>query len=79
MSTKPNSSDALSGFFKAFKDHPASVDETYWQHARFAFRFSMSLFGAAFAALIHALIPPLFETTASRKVHALRAMLTARH
>lgn len=50
---------------RIFLDHPATVDETYGQHARFAAGFSLKLFGAAFAALIHAIIPCFFEKTAS--------------
>ena len=51
---------------RVFLEHPRSVDESYLQHARFAGRFSLSLFGAAFAAAVHALIPCLFEKTARR-------------
>ncbi|MEM8633141.1 MAG: DUF6356 family protein [Pseudomonadota bacterium] len=58
---------------RVFLDHPRSVDETYLEHARFAAGFSLSLFGAAFAALIHALIPCAFEKTASRIVGRLYA------
>jgi len=58
---------------RMFFDHPASVDESYGEHARFAFGFSMKLFVAAGAALIHALIPCLFEKTASRLVGDLYA------
>ncbi len=56
----------------AFTTHPASVDETYFEHMLFAGRFSLRLFGAAFAALVHAVLPFLFEKTASqliRKMH----------
>ena len=53
---------------KVFLDHPRSVDETYLQHARFAGGFSLKLFGAAFAALIHAVIPAAFDKTASRLI-----------
>ena len=56
---------------RIFMDHPASVDETYGGHAKFAFGFSIKLFGAAFAALVHALIPCMFEKTASRMVEEL--------
>ncbi|MCB1385497.1 MAG: hypothetical protein KDJ80_06110 [Nitratireductor sp.] len=56
---------------RLFTDHPASVDETYFEHAKFAGRFSLVLFAAAFAALVHALIPALFEKTASRLVRGL--------
>lgn len=50
---------------RMFLDHPRSVDESYAEHARFAFGFSARLFGAAFAALIHAIFPAFFEKTAS--------------
>lgn len=50
---------------KVFLDHPSSVDETYLEHARFAGGFALTLFGAALAAAVHAVIPCLFEKTAS--------------
>jgi hypothetical protein len=58
---------------RIFIDHPASVEETYGEHARFAFGFSLKLFGAAFAALVHAAIPCLYEKTASRIIADLYA------
>ncbi|MEO9826630.1 MAG: DUF6356 family protein [Paracoccaceae bacterium] len=54
-----------------FLNHPASVDETYGQHARFAGGFALKLFVAAGAAAVHAVIPCLFEKTASRMVSDL--------
>lgn len=57
----------------AFTAHPASVDETYGEHFRFALGFAGALFLAAGAALIHALLPFLFEKTASRIVARLYA------
>jgi hypothetical protein len=68
-----------SGFLRGFIEHPASVNETYFQHMRFAAGFATALFGAALAALIHAIIPPLFETTASRLIRKLHARMEARH
>lgn len=56
---------------KLFLDHPRSVDETYVEHAGFAFGFALRLFAAAFAALIHALLPFAFEKTASTMVAQL--------
>jgi len=56
---------------KIFLSHPASVDESYGEHAAFAFGFSMKLFAAAFAALVHAAIPCLFEKTASGIIRSL--------
>ena len=55
----------------AFTQHPASVDETYGEHFRFALGFSLTLFAAAGAALIHALLPFAFEKTASKLVAQL--------
>jgi hypothetical protein len=54
-----------------FVAHPASVDETYFGHMAFALKFSAKLFLAAFAALIHALLPFLFEKSASTIVREL--------
>lgn len=56
---------------KMFIDHPASVGETYFGHMAFAAWFSSRLFMAAFAAVIHAFLPFLFETTASRIIREL--------
>ncbi|MCG6904918.1 MAG: DUF6356 family protein [Rhodobacter sp.] len=58
---------------RVFLSHPASVDETYGEHARFAAGFSLQLFAAAGAALVHAVIPCLFEKTASRIIARLYA------
>jgi hypothetical protein len=66
-------------FIRGFQDHPASVNESYFGHMRFAFWFAGTLFLAGAAALIHAFVPPLCETTASRKIKALHARIEARH
>lgn len=58
---------------RLFLSHPASVDETYFQHASFAARFALGLFAAAGAATIHAFVPGLFPKTASRIVADLHA------
>jgi len=56
---------------KLFTDHPASVDETYFGHMAFAAWFASRLLLAAGAAIVHAFLPFLFETTASRIVREL--------
>ena len=61
----------MSRLLAAFTAHPASVDETYGAHFRFALGFSSKLFLAACAALVHALLPFLFEKTASKMVARL--------
>jgi hypothetical protein len=53
---------------KIFFDHPRQVNETYFQHGKFALTFAFKLFLAATAAIIHAFVPSLFERTASRIV-----------
>lgn len=61
-----------------FQAHPASVDETYGQHLRFALGFSLRLFAASMAALVHAILPCCFEKTASRMIKDMNARLTTR-
>ena len=62
-----------------FLAHPASVDETYWQHFKFALGFAFWLSVAGLAALAHALVPAVCETTASRILRKLVARMDARH
>ncbi len=57
---------------RLFLDHPASVDETYLEHARFAGSFAFWLLLAGLAASVHAVLPFAFEHTASgilRRLH----------
>ena len=63
--------DMATRLARMFTDHPASVDETYFGHMAFAAWFSSRLFLAAGAALVHAFLPFLFETTASRIIREL--------
>jgi len=62
-----------------FFEHPATVDETYGQHFLFALKFAGALFVAGGAAVVHAVIPALCETTASRIIRKLHARMEARH
>ena len=63
--------NAAMNLAKLFTDHPASVHETYFGHMAFAAWFASRLFMAAGAALVHAVLPFMFETTASRIVREL--------
>lgn len=58
---------------RIFLDHPSSVNESFFQHMAFALKFAGLLFAAGFAALVHAIIPCLFEKTASRIIATLYA------
>ena len=60
-----------------FTDHPASVDETYFEHMRVAAHFTRELFGAAMACAVHAVVPSMHESTASTKVKALCEEMTS--
>lgn len=54
-----------------FTTHPASVDETFGEHFVFALKFAGLLFAAAGAALVHAILPFMFEKTASKIIAKL--------
>lgn len=58
-------------FAKLFTDHPETVGETYFGHMAFAAWFASRLFMAGGAALVHAFLPFLFETTASQIIREL--------
>jgi len=57
-----------------FTAHPTSVGETYAQHCLFAFRFGVRMTMGGLAAVVHALFPFLFVTTASRALDALNTL-----
>lgn len=71
--------DTSSFLHKVFIKHPETVDETYFEHMRFAAGFAFWLAVAAGAALIHAVIPAMCETTASRILKRLHARIEKRH
>ena len=57
--------------YNPFTKHPKSVNETYFQHMKCAFTFFYTLLGLSLAALVHAVFPFWFQTTASRGVKKL--------
>ena len=63
---------------RLFLSHPQTVDESYGEHFWFALSFAVKLFGAACAALVHAVIPCLFEKTASRMIREMHERITSR-
>ena len=63
---------------RLFIAHPRAVNEDYLAHAGVALRFALILLGAGLAALVHAVVPALFETTASSIIKKLHAEMTAR-
>lgn len=64
---------------KLFKNHPATVGETYFEHMGTAFTFAARLFGASIACFVHGLFPFLFTSTGSATVKRLyHGMIVAR-
>ena len=58
-----------------FTRHPASVGETYLQHLRAAATFGLRMLVGGLACVVHALLPFLFERTASRCVELLHQQM----
>jgi hypothetical protein len=65
-------------FGRLFMDHPRSVGESYFEHLLFAGGFALRLLGAGLVALVHALIPCLFEKTASNMIAKMYAKTSNR-
>jgi len=63
---------------RLFLDHPRKVDESYFEHFTFAMSFAGALLLAGCAALVHALIPALFEKTAGNIVLKLHGKIVNR-
>ena len=63
---------------RLFLAHPRTVGESYLEHCAFAFRIGSRLLLAGSAALVHAAVPCLCETTASRIILAMNADVVAR-
>ena len=61
-----------------FLSHPRSVGESYPEHAVTAFRFGGTMVMGGVACMIHALVPALFQRSASDRVKRLYAQMIAR-
>jgi hypothetical protein len=74
----PDWETTVSALDRLFCAHPHSIGESYAEHGFFALRFAGRLLLAGSAALVHAVIPCLCETTASRMILAMHAEIMAR-
>jgi len=61
----------MSTLRQLFTDHPATVNETYWQHFASAAGFGLRMIWGGIICLVHALIPGVFCTTASEMIGEL--------
>ena len=64
--------------YNPFTKHPNSVDETYLEHMWCACKFFIKLQLLSVAALIHSILPFLFEFTASNGIKKLNSCLQHR-
>jgi hypothetical protein len=60
------------------KAHLAGASETYWEHLRFARTVGLLSLAAGIACLIHAIVPALCPTTASRTIGRINQLLGER-
>jgi hypothetical protein len=65
-------------FERLFVAHPRAVNEGYLAHASIALRFALLLLAAGLAALLHAAVPALFETSASSTIKKLHQEMSER-
>ncbi len=63
--------DRMNALQKLFTEHPASVDETYWQHFANAAGFGVRMIWGGLVCFLHALIPGVCCTRASEMITQL--------
>lgn len=56
--------------------HLDSVGESYLEHLHFAFAFGGRMVAGGVGCIVHGLLPWMFETTGSRTVKRLNAIVT---
>ena len=64
--------------YNPFTKHPSSVNETYFEHMKCAFKFFYTLLGLSLAALVHAVFPFWFEFTSSNGIKKLNESMQDR-
>ena len=64
---------------KKSQNHLKNTDENYFQHMSAALKISIQLFIGSIMAIIHALVPSLFTTSASSKIKQLNQLIEKRH
>lgn len=63
---------------QASRQHLADVDETYFEHMRFALLVGTLATGAGLACILHAVIPALCERSCSRAIASLQKLFANR-
>jgi len=60
---------------KKSKEHLNSVNEKYLQHMGTAFKVGLNMIHGGLMALVHGIIPAIFQTNASDKIKKLYSYL----
>ena len=60
------------------REHLNDANETYFEHMSKALKISLQLFIGSLMAFIHALLPSVFTTSASRKIKKLHSLIENR-
>jgi len=69
----------MSAFSRLLTDHPASVNESYWQHFASAMGFGARMIWGGLVCLVHAFIPGVCCTKGSEMIDELHdQMITNR-
>ncbi len=64
---------------RLFTEHPATVNETYWQHFSSAMSFGFRMIWGGLVCMVHALVPGICCNTASGMIGELHdRMITNR-
>jgi hypothetical protein len=66
------------GILKSSRRHLDLVGESYSAHQRFATKIGLTMITAGSAAVIHGVAPFLFQSTASRTIRRLAALIESR-
>ena len=62
---------SMSVWSRLFTEHPASVNETYFQHFASSASFGLRMIGGGLVCFVHALLPGVFCTKASSTIGEL--------
>lgn len=60
------------------KTHLHEVKESYWQHLGFAFHIAGVMISGGVLAILHALVPAIFQCSASERIFKLADEMRAR-
>jgi Family of unknown function (DUF6356) len=60
---------------RIFLEHPKTVGETYWEHFRVASSFGVAMVSGGVKAMVHAVLPNVYETAGSDTIRRLHNIM----